>query len=371
MRRQPLIIGAGPAGCAAAITLARAGHQPNLIERTTGPTDKVCGDFLSADTIQRLGGLGVDPAALGGAAIRRVRLIHGERVAEAALPFPAMSLSRRVLDDALLRRAQAAGAELRAGRSIRRIGFEDGLWTATDDAGAAWMTETVFLATGKHDLRDLPRPRPGGGAIGMKMYLSLRSERARELDGTTELTLFPGGYAGLQPVEDGRAVLCIAVRRLEFHACGGGWAGLLAAIEATSRRFAAMLAGAAPLLPRPLAVAGIPYGYQAPAAPANGLFRLGDQAAVIPSLTGDGMAIATHSGRAAAEAWLSGGDSAAYQRDLLRTLAPQMRLAGWLHHAGMGGLTQAAATLAASWFPGLLRQAANHTRLRQRAAVGG
>ncbi len=169
MRRQPLIIGAGPAGCAAAITLARAGHQPNLIERTTGPTDKVCGDFLSADTIQRLGGLGVDPAALGGAAIRRVRLIHGERVAEAALPFPAVSLSRRVLDDALLRRAQAAGAELRAGRSIRRIGFEDGLWTATDDAGAAWMTETVFLATGKHDLRDLPRARPGGGAIGMKM----------------------------------------------------------------------------------------------------------------------------------------------------------------------------------------------------------
>ena len=48
MRREPLIIGAGPAGCAAAIALARAGHQPDLIERTSGPTDKVCGDFLSA-----------------------------------------------------------------------------------------------------------------------------------------------------------------------------------------------------------------------------------------------------------------------------------------------------------------------------------
>ena len=112
MRREPLIIGAGPAGCAAAITLARAGHQPDLIERTSGPTDKVCGDFLSADTIQRLRALGVDPAALGGAPIGRVRLIHGERVAEAALPFPALGLSRRVLDDALLRRAQEAGAVL-------------------------------------------------------------------------------------------------------------------------------------------------------------------------------------------------------------------------------------------------------------------
>jgi flavin-dependent dehydrogenase len=369
MRREPLIIGAGPAGCAAAITLARAGHQPDLIERTSGPTDKVCGDFLSADTIQRLRALDVDPAALGGSVIRRVRLIHGERVAEATLPFPAIGLSRRVVDDALLRRAQEAGALLQSGRSVRRIGLEDGLWTAVADGGAVWMAETVFLATGKHDLRDLPRPRPGGGAIGMKMYFSLRPERDRELNGATELTLFPGGYAGLQPVEDGRAVLCIAVRRSEFQSCGGGWPGLLAAIEATSRRFAAMLNGAAPLLPRPLAVAGLPYGYQAAPSPANGLFRLGDQAAVIPSLTGDGMAIATHSGRAAAEAWLSGVDPAAYQRDLLRTLAPQMRLAGWLHHASMSGLTQAAALLATSWFPGLLRQAATHTRLRQRAGV--
>ncbi len=55
----------------------------------------------------------------------------------------------------------------------------------------------------------------------------------------------------------------------------------------------------------------------------------------------------------------------------MRTLAPQMRLAGLLHHASMSGLTQAAATLAASWFPGLLRQAATHTRLRHRAVVGG
>nr|WP_294509152.1 NAD(P)-binding protein [uncultured Rhodopila sp.] len=369
MRREPLIIGAGPAGCAAAITLARAGHQPDLIERTSGPADKVCGDFLSADTIQRLRALDVDPAALGGSVIRRVRLIHAERVAEAMLPFPAMGLSRRLLDDALLCRAREAGALLHSGRTVRGLNVADGLWSAVADGGAVWMTETVFLATGKHDLRNLPRPRPDGGAIGMKMYFALRPEPARELNGATELTLFPGGYAGLQPVEDGRAVLCIAVRRAEFLAYGGGWAALLAAIEATSRRFSAMLAGAVPLLPRPLAVAGIPYGYQAAPEPANGLFRLGDQAAVIASLTGDGMAIAAHSGRAAAEAWLSGVDSATYQRALLRTLAPQMRLAGWLHHASMSSLTQAAALLAASWFPGLLRQAATRTRLRQRAAV--
>jgi flavin-dependent dehydrogenase len=51
--RDPVIIVAGPAGTAAAIMLARAGHQPILIERTAGPTDKVCGDFPSQDTIKQ------------------------------------------------------------------------------------------------------------------------------------------------------------------------------------------------------------------------------------------------------------------------------------------------------------------------------
>ena len=92
MRRDPLIIGAGPAGTAAAITLGRAGCQPVLIERSAGPTDKVCGDFLSADTIEQVRTLGVDPASLGAASIHRVRLIHNERVVETDLPFPALGL---------------------------------------------------------------------------------------------------------------------------------------------------------------------------------------------------------------------------------------------------------------------------------------
>jgi menaquinone-9 beta-reductase len=358
MRRDPLIIGAGPAGTAAAITLARAGHRPVLFERSVGPTDKVCGDFLSLDAIQLTRSLGVDPARFGGAPIDRVRLIHGSRAVEAALPFPALGLSRRTLDAALLRHAETAGAIVRTGQTVRRLTRDGDAWSVQTDA--VLTAESVFLATGKHDLRDLPRLHTRHDAIGMKMYLALASGPAQVLQGATELTLFPGGYAGMQFVENGQAVLCIAVRRTALRAYGGAWSGLLAAIEQSSPRFAAMLTGARPLLPRPLAVAGIPYGYQAPA---GGFFRLGDQAAVIPSLTGDGMAIALHSGQQAAEAWLEGLDAAAYQHTLTYTLAPQMRLAGLLHHAGLNGPAQAAAIPILRLFPGLLRQAALRTRL--------
>lgn len=367
MRGEPLIIGGGPAGTAAAITLARAGHRPILLERSSGPSDKVCGDFMSHDTIQRARSLGVDPLGLGAAAIRLVRVIHGERVAEAALPFPAVGLSRRVLDAALLQQAEAAGAVVQTGRTVRRLTRDGAGWRVDTGDQAGLTAETVFLATGKHDLRDAPRAHTKRDAVGMKMYMALRPAAAAMLEGATELTLFPGGYAGMQFVEDGRVVLCIAVQRGHFRAYGGGWTALIDAIRQRSRQFAALLNGARDLLARPLAVGAIPYGYQAPP---SGVFRLGDQAAVIPSLTGDGMAIALHSGQLAAEAWLRGVDAGSFQSGLKRTLTPQMRLALMLHRAGLSGPGQMLALPILRQFPGLLQQAALWTRLPRSCEPG-
>ncbi len=363
----PIIIGGGPAGSAAAITLARAGYRPILIERTTGSTDKVCGDFLSADTIQRARSLGVDPAAFGASPISRVRLIHGGWVAEASLPFEAMGLSRRVLDAALLRAAEQEGADVRRGQNVRHLKREANDWLVQADE--TLTTRTVFLATGKHDLRDLPRPHTARDAIGMKMYFALPRESARRLDGAVELTLFPGGYAGMQNVEDGRTVLCLAVQRLAFQTLGGNWSALVASIGQRSRRFGAMLDGATPLLPRPLAVAGIPYGYSPGSPPPDGLFRLGDQVAVIPSLTGDGMAIALHSGTIGAESWLAGGTAATYQKALGFTLNRQMRLAHILHRACLSGWLQSAIVRSTALFPGAIAQAGTLTRLPDEARV--
>lgn len=376
---EAAIIGGGPAGAAAAITLCRAGHRPMLIERASGPVHKVCGDFLSAETIQRVLALGCDPAGLGAVPIDRVRLIHGNREAEAALPFPALSLSRRVLDQALLAQAERAGARLLIGQTVRHLTLGRDGWTI--QAETRHCAGAVFLGTGKHDLRDHPRPRAVQGAIGLKMYFTLAADARLRLGGATELTLFAGGYAGLQPVEDGQAALCIAVNRVAFQSLGGTWDRLLASIGRASPRFAHTLRGAQALLPRPLAVAGVPYGFLHRENTEHGenmghgqstghsgnmgqMYRMGDQAAVIPSLTGDGMAIALYSGQAAAEAWADGDGAEAYQHRLAGRLAPQMRLARLLHRACMSGTIQPLAIRAAGLCPALLRLAAVRTRLR-------
>jgi flavin-dependent dehydrogenase len=382
MRRQPLIIGAGPAGTAAAIRLAQAGHRPMLLDRAAGPTDKVCGDFLGVDGITRLRALGVDPFSLGAAPIHLLRLVHGARAAQTSLPFQALGLSRRVLDGALFNRALLAGADARRGATVRRIeplaehqASLDGLeskvtWRLTLGHGETIDSGDVFLATGKHDLRDLTRPGAKQGAIGLKMYYDLGAPQTSALAGAIELFLFPGGYAGLQCVEAGKSVLCIALQRSRFPALGGTWKALLNHLVTTTPALRERLATAKPLLARPLAVAGVPYGFlHRDDGATPGLYRVGDQAAVIPSLTGDGIAIALHTGTMAAQAWLDGEPAAAYHRRLAAELRGQMRLANLLHRLAMAGPGQAAGVRAAGWFPGLPRLAATGTRIRHPVAA--
>lgn len=216
----PLIIGGGLAGAAAGIDLARSGQAPLLLERETGPHDKICGEFLSGEAVAALAGLGVDARRLGAVPITRVEINAGHRQAAAALPFPALSLSRRVLDEAMLERAAAAGVAVQRGVSVR--GLADGVaqTTAGDIAAPA-----LLLATGKHDVRGLPRP-DGPDEIGLKMYFR-DAALSRRLVGTVAVTFFDGGYAGLQPVEGGRLNLCLLVNGAHYRELGN-WPALLA-----------------------------------------------------------------------------------------------------------------------------------------------
>lgn len=311
-----LIIGGGLAGAAAGIDLAGAGLSPLLVEREAGPHDKICGEFLSGEAVAALAGLGVNARALGAVPITRVEINAGRRQASAALPFPALSLSRRVLDAALLERAEAVGVNVQRGVSVR--GLVGGMaQTTAGDIGAS----ALLIANGKHDLRGVPRAE-GPDEIGFKMYFR-SAALSRRLAGTVAVTFFDGGYAGLQPVEGDRLNLCLLVGGPHYRVLGN-WQTLLARLA--DEPALAALADAEPLLPRPLAISRVPYGHLA--APAgDGLWRLGDQAAVIPSFCGDGMAIALESGRLAAAMLAEGATAAAYQRALLQRTRRPVRLA--------------------------------------------
>ncbi len=349
-----VVAGGGLAGAAAATLLARGGARPLLVERTTGPHDKICGDFVSTEAQAHLAALGLEVAGLGGHRIDRVRLVSGRWSAAARLPFTGVGITRRRLDAALLDHAAASGVAVERGVSVRRI---EGIGLAT--SGGDLAPAALLLATGKADVRGAKRDTAAtlDHLIGFKQYLRVSAETLTALEATIEIVLFDGGYAGVQRVEDGLVNLCLLVDRERFDASGGDAIGSALA----EPRLARLLGDATPLLARPLTIGGVPYGFVHRGD--DRLFRLGDQAGVIPSFTGDGMAIALHSARLAARTVLGGGDPAAYHAAFRRDVARQIRRATRLQRLGEARAGRPLLLGAIAAVPGLLRAAAAATRV--------
>jgi flavin-dependent dehydrogenase len=366
MTGELLVVGGGLAGAGLAIPLAEAGWRVTLVEREAGPHDKVCGEFLSREAMLYLRALGVDPASLGAVPIARVRVAGRWGDAAVDLPFAAASLSRRVLDEALLARAGAAGVTLHRGRRV--VALDDG-FTARLDDGTHLVAPQVALATGKHDLRGHRRP-PGrqNDLVGFKRHFRLAPDQSEALAGYVELMLFADGYAGLEPIEDGLANLCLVVRQRRLTALGGTWAALFDHVSRAVPLLGRRLAGAEGMGTRALAISTIPYGHVAGLARA-GLWRLGDQAAVIPSFSGDGMSIALHSARLAADHLLAGRSSAEFQLRLAADVGAQVRRATLLSQALVHASAQNGLLLAARLLPGLMNLVARMTRVPERALL--
>lgn len=356
-----LILGGGLAGGAAAVLLARAGFPVHLIEREAQARDKICGEFLSIEAQAHLRTLGIDLARLGAVPIDRVRLVSAGRSIETALPFVAMGLSRRILDEALLDMAEESGAHIE--RGVRIAALEG---AQVETSAGPRSARHLLLATGKHDLRGAKGDDPGSADahVGFKMHWRPGPMARQELGSAIELTLFEGGYAGLQMVGADVMNLCLVLRRGRLSQIGGTWDDVLAMLL-RQPHLAHRLGDATPLFDRPLTIANLPYGriHRGDAGEPPTLYRLGDQAAMTASLTGDGMAIALRSAFIVADCLNAGQDAAAYHARLVENVGGQVRRAMWLQKIGEQRLVRALALSLLNLWPGALRHMAQATRL--------
>ena len=360
-RTAALIVGGGPAGASAAITLARAGVPHLLVERSRETGDAICGGFLSWRTLESLERLGIAPEALGPARVTRVRLLAGDHMVETRLPRPAHGVSRHLLDSVLLARAIEAGSAVERGVSVRSL---DGLTTRLDD-GAALTASTLFLASGKHDVRGAARPAEARGddpVLGLRVRLAATPGLDRLIGDSIELHLFDRGYVGIVRQEDGSANCCMAVHRSAMLAAGSP-AALLDRLARDHPRLGERFAhrtGTEAID----AIANVPYGWRATRGEAR-LYRLGDQAGVIPSLAGEGMGIAIASGIRAGNAFLkNGGDGAVrFQRDFARATARPIRMAGLVRDAAERPALTLAALPVLAHIPALIDIIASLTRI--------
>jgi menaquinone-9 beta-reductase len=366
--QDPLIVGAGPAGCAAAITLARGGQTPLLIDRNAEPGDAICGGFLSWETAKRLSTLGVDVAAIGAHPVRQLAVFAGKRTLTTALPAPSWGLSRHALDTALKAEALAAGARFETHTVIRYKTYSDRNWFGRifdTDTGPIGASE-VFLATGKHDVRPVMRIHESKNpTLGLRAVVQGSAALSALVGDRIELHLFDGGYCGIVAQEDGRVNICMAVRKRRLGEAGKNPRALFDQLGREHPELGARLA----YLPADAkidAIGSVPYGWREKYSRGS-LYRLGDQAAVIPSLAGEGIDIALASGIAAAERSMNPRGRVFHyypfqERFAWRTAIP-VTVASALWHAAESPRLAAIGMPILSTFPSITRLAARLTRI--------
>ena len=281
-----LVVGAGPAGSAAAAVLASRGARVLLVEKDRFPREKVCGEFLAAEALPSLERLGARDAleALGPERIREgsLHLASGAAV-PFRLPEPAIGVSRRALDALLAERAVAAGAQARFETRVRGIegdpesGFR--VRFAGDGGGEESRARIVIGAWGRWDALDrdldrrfLRRTRFFGWNRGFEGGAPLLAGRVR-------LYLYPGGYCGLSRVEGGEVNLAGVVSETMHRRLGGGWDSVLLHARQSNP---ALDRDLATLSPGPREFLGtVPVIFTAKPPVENGMLMVGDAVTII------------------------------------------------------------------------------------------
>ena len=297
-----VVVGAGPAGSAAAMVLARGGRRVLLLEKDRFPRPKVCGEFLSSDALSSLRKLGL-LSAVERAGPERIERgsIHWPRGRSISfpLPEPASGISRLVLDDLVARAAAAAGAETRFDARVLSVepGEPGGFRVRFSQAQAEREVGSRFVvgAWGRWDALDRKLDR--GFTFSRSRYFGWSRDYAGNtagLAGQVRLYVFAGGYCGLSRVEGARANLAGVVSETVFRGQKSGWEGVLAHAR---RSNPALDADLTPLSPGPTGFLGTgPVFFTAKPPSEEGILMAGDAAGVIDPFSGEGQAAALASG---------------------------------------------------------------------------
>ena len=320
-----LVIGGGPAGSAAAITLARAGARVRVIDRAVFPRHKLCGDTLNPGALSILDRLGV------GSDVRACALpITGMTVtgpgAEVSADYPdglrGMSVTRRCLDQLLLNAAADAGACVETGVGVTEPLLDDDRVVGVRLAvrgGEVLRAPIVIAADGR------------GSRLAARVNLSSYASTPRRwafgayfsnvtrMSARGEMHIRRGAYIGVAPLPGGLTNVSVVFDSLRPAEAGhygraaghhGGAAGYY--VKADQQKIVRRALNADAVLRdrfaaatqvSPVTVLG-PLAVNARGAGCPGLLLAGDAAGFVDPMTGDGLRFAMRGGELAAHAAL-------------------------------------------------------------------
>jgi len=295
-----LIVGAGPAGLATAIGLARRGLSVLAIEQRNAPLDKACGEGIMPPGVRALAALGVSLAQLRAAPFAGVRFVDGERELSGRFATGAgLGVRRTALSAALLGAAERAGVETRFGCALE----------AWEERGECVLAETsqgtlrARVLVGADGLASSVRARAGLGRAPRGRRFGVRRHfRIAPWSELVEVHWSEGVEAYVTPIahdEVGVALL--------WRGDGGTYPELLARFP----ELAARVAGAEPTSE---ARGAGPFWQRARRRFAGRVVLVGDAAGYTDAVTGEGITLALLAAESLAEIIASAAPLASYER---------------------------------------------------------
>jgi len=359
-----IVIGGGPAGAAAAIASAQQGGRVLLFERGSFPRHKVCGEFVSAESLGLLADL-LDPQEAGllrdAIRIPEARIFVDGRTLHTEITPAAASIARFDLDVGLWNSAVRSGVEARQQVTVQQISGT-GPFQVTTSAGD-YQSRAVVNASGRWS--NLNRESAGNGKAGAK-WIGLKGHFAEAAPPpSVDLYFFDGGYCGVQPVN------LEAEKAGSVNACAMVRADVAVTLPEVLSLHPILRERASQWKPLSHPVSVGPLLFRPPQPEADGILRVGDAAAFVDPFVGDGISLALRSGVLAAKyllPFLSGSatiEEAAlrYREEYNQRLAPVFRMSSRIRQMlSLPSAVRKPILSALQYAPGITRFLVSQTR---------
>jgi len=323
-----IVVGAGPAGSACAITAVRSGARVLLLDKDNFPRHKVCGEFVSSESRHIVDSLlGDENHFAAPPTITSSRIFLDSRQITIPVEPPASSIPRYDLDAALLVAAKTAGVEVCENVLVRDVHNSDQhntqqpAFTVTTSAGT-FTSKAVVNASGRWSeltQREALNKRSPDKTkwIGLKAHFCEESAPS-----SVDLYFFHGGYCGVQPINGTSVNACAMVQADVARSLEEVFA-LNPELQRRSREWVQQFPN--------VTTSGL--RFRDPRTEDRGMLLAGDAAAFIDPFAGDGISLALHGGVMAAQSLMPFLDQhaslaqvhAAYRTAYFRQLAPALR----------------------------------------------
>jgi flavin-dependent dehydrogenase len=281
-----LIAGGGLAGLSLAILCADAGLRTILIEKQTYPKHKVCGEYLSVESVPFLRRIGIDLESMSLPQINHFVLTSSEVSMDCNLSSGGIGISRYTLDNLLYQKALEKGVDVVTSSRVTQINSGSELSTVLTHDGRTYAARQIIGGYGRISGLNTPNQSSKHTFLGIKYHVVNGPD-----DNTIEIHNFNGGYCGISAIEDGKFCMCYLVKAEKLKAYKGDIDMLEKEILAQNPYLKHRLN--TQKLVGPISTAHFNFGtadvrtLQYP--------LLGDAAGFIPPVTGNGMSLALRS----------------------------------------------------------------------------